>query len=135
MRCVPLITLPPNSLPPLPSQLTRLFATSVWRKLSAHVQDTPLALCDARTVDREDLVPMDVVYPHFADEVYEVRHNNSHRWFYNKNMTTDDVAIFKLHDTHAKETVCPHSAFVDPDVPSSTPPRLSIEAKIMVFGG
>jgi hypothetical protein len=113
----------------------RVRQVSVWRKLSTHVQDTPLAFCDARTVNPEDLVPMDVVYPHFADEVCEVRYSQSHRWFYNKSMTTEDVAIFKLHDTHSKDTVCPHSAFVDPDVPSGTPPRLSIEAKIMIFGG
>jgi hypothetical protein len=78
---------------------------------------------------------MDVVYPHFADEVYEVRYNKNHRWFYNKDMTTDDVAIFMLHDTHNKDIVCPHSAFLDPSVPEDTPPRLSIEVKIMIFGG
>ncbi|KAK3364553.1 hypothetical protein B0T25DRAFT_598826 [Lasiosphaeria hispida] len=113
----------------------RVRLVSVWRTLSTHVQDTPLALCDARTVNREDLVPMDIVYPHFADEVYEVRHNKSHRWFYNKQMKTGDVAIFKLHDTHSKETVCPHTAFVNPEVPENTPPRTSIEVKMMVFGG
>ncbi|KAK0725843.1 hypothetical protein B0H67DRAFT_141912 [Lasiosphaeris hirsuta] len=113
----------------------RVRLVSVWRTLSTHVQDTPLALCDARTVNREDLVPMDIVYPHFADEVYEVKYNKSHRWFYNKRMKTDDVAIFKLHDTHSKETVCPHTAFVNPEVPENTPPRTSIEVKMMIFGG
>ncbi|KAK5662534.1 hypothetical protein OQA88_8446 [Cercophora sp. LCS_1] len=113
----------------------RIRLVSVWRKLSEHLQDTPLALCDARTVDRQDLVPMDVVYPHLADEVYEVRHNKNHRWFYNRSMKTNDVAIFKLHDSHSKAKVCPHSAFVDPSIPSNTPPRLSIEVKIMIFGG
>jgi len=101
---------------------------------------------------------MDIVYPHFVDEVYEVRFNPSHRWFYKRGMGADDVAIFKLHDTHMKHTgtipgisrlqiimnailtslvstVCPHSAFVDPTVPDKTPPRASIEVKIMVFGG
>ena len=77
---------------------------SVWRALTTPIQDTPLALCDARTVGCEDLVPMDIVYPHFADEVYEVRFNKSHRWFYKQGMKTDDVAIFNLHDTHSKDT-------------------------------
>ncbi|KAK0642131.1 hypothetical protein B0T16DRAFT_225296 [Cercophora newfieldiana] len=130
-----------NRLPILrPSDADKLMSgrvreVSVWRKLSPHTQDTPLALCDARTVDPKDLVPMDVIYPHFADEVSEVRHNKNHRWFYNKSMTTDDAVIFMLHDTHAKGTVCPHSAFVDTSVPIGTPPRLSVEVKIMIFGG
>ena len=47
---------------------------------------------------------MDIVYPHFADEVYEVKYSKSHRWFYNSGMTTDDVVIFKLSDTHARGT-------------------------------
>jgi hypothetical protein len=42
---------------------------------------------------------MDVVYPHFVDEVYEVLHNPSHRWFYKKEMGLDDAVIFKLYDT------------------------------------
>jgi len=113
----------------------RVRLVSVWRTLSPHRQDTPLALCDARTVDFSDLVPMDIVYPHFADEVYEVKYSKNHRWFYNSGMTTDDVIIFKLSDTHAKDTICPHTAFVDPTVPEGTPPRTSIEVKMMIFGG
>ncbi|KAK1751524.1 hypothetical protein QBC47DRAFT_82889 [Echria macrotheca] len=130
-RRLPLLR--PNDAQKLASGRVR--EISVWRKLSECPQDTPLALCDARTVEPGDLVPMDVVYPHFADEVYEVRYNKNHRWFYNKEMTTDDVAIFMLHDTQNKDLVCPHSAFLDPTVPGGTPPRLSIEVKIMIFGG
>ncbi|KAK1830709.1 hypothetical protein QBC39DRAFT_372516 [Podospora conica] len=112
----------------------RVRLVSVWRTLSPHRQDTPLALCDARTVDPNDLVPMDIVYPHFADEVYEVKYNKNHRWFYNSRMTTNDVVILKLSDTHAKDTICPHTAFADPTVPEGTPPRTSIEVKMMIFG-
>jgi hypothetical protein len=67
------------------------------------VEDCPLALCDFRTVDPEDLVPMDIVYPHFVDEAYEVKYNPAHRWFYKKGMTQEDVIVFKLYDSLRSE--------------------------------
>ncbi|KAK4446913.1 hypothetical protein QBC34DRAFT_144192 [Podospora aff. communis PSN243] len=109
---------------------------NVWRPLSSSpVEDCPLALCDFRTVDKEDLVPMDIVYPHFVDEAYEVRYNPSHRWFYKKGMVQEDVIVFKLFDNLVSEaTVCPHSAFVDPAASPTSSRRSSIEVKIIVLG-
>ncbi len=98
---------------------------------------------------------MDIVYPHFVDEAYEVKHNPSHRWFYKKGMTQDDVIVFKLFDSLRSEAtgespdgaclvstvacsltcvVCPHSAFLDPSAPLGTPRRASIEVKAIVLG-
>jgi len=65
--------------------------------------DCPLAICDYRTVDHDDLVPMDIVYPHFLDEAYEVRYNPSHRWFYKRDMGPEDVVLFKMYDSLASE--------------------------------
>jgi hypothetical protein len=67
------------------------------------ILDCPLALCDFRTINPEDLVPMNLVYPHFVDEAYEVRYNPSHRWLYKKEMGPDDVIIFKLYDNLRSE--------------------------------
>ncbi|KAK4176800.1 hypothetical protein QBC36DRAFT_328522 [Triangularia setosa] len=109
---------------------------NIWRPISpAPVEDCPLAMCDFRTVDRDDLVPMDIVYPHFVDEAYEVKHNPAHRWFYKKGMQQEDVIVFKLFDSLTSEaTVCPHSAFVDPSAPADAPRRASIEVKAIVLG-
>ena len=46
---------------------------------------------------------MDIVYPHFVDEAYEVKYNPSHRWFYKKGMTQEDVIVFKLYDSLRSE--------------------------------
>lgn len=81
-----------------------LTLTSIWRPISpAPVEDCPLALCDFRTVDLKDLVPMDIVYPHFVDEAYEVQYNPSHRWFFKKGMRQDDVIVFKMYDSLKSE--------------------------------
>ena len=44
---------------------------------------------------------MDIVYPHFVDEAYEVRHNPRHRWFFKRNMEPEDVVVFKMYDSLA----------------------------------
>ncbi|KAK3365572.1 hypothetical protein B0T24DRAFT_710674 [Lasiosphaeria ovina] len=115
---------------------SRVRFLNIWRPISpAPVEDCPLALCDFRTVDHADLVPMDIVYPHFVDEAYEVQYNPAHRWFYKKGMEQDDVVVFKLFDSLKGEaTVCPHSAFVDPEARQTKVRRASIEVKVIVVG-
>ena len=131
--------------------------SSVWRSISTPVQDCPLALCDFRTVRSEDLVPADIIFPHYQDEAYEVLYNPNHRWFYKKGMEWDDVLLFKLGDNSPDEApcklvlhltsdcpmvfirclmdpVCPHSAFMDPSVPKGTPSRVSIEVRAIIIG-
>ncbi|PGG95440.1 hypothetical protein AJ79_05281 [Helicocarpus griseus UAMH5409] len=124
-------------LPDTPESLMkgRIRCLNVWRPITTPVQDCPLAMCDARTVNKEDLVSMDIVYPHYSDEAYEVMYSPTHRWFYKKGMQSDDIIIFKLGDNSETEaTVCPHSAFMDPSLPSGAPSRVSIEIKAIVFG-
>lgn len=82
---------------------------SIWRPLTGPEQDSPLALCDFRTVDERDLVKTDIVFPHYCDEAYELYYNPAHRWFYKKDMSTDDVIIFKLDDSSDSEAKCESS--------------------------
>lgn len=80
---------------------------SVWRPISTPIQDCPLALCDFRSVRLdEDLVPADIIFPHYQDEAYEVLYNPDHRWFYKKGMEWDDVLLFKLGDNSPEEAPC-----------------------------
>ena len=78
------------------SLLTNL---SVWRPLTTPVQDSPLALCDYRTVSPNDLVAADMVFPHYLDEAYEVLYNPNHRWFFKQGMEDGNVILLKLADS------------------------------------
>ena len=44
------------------------------------MQDSPLALCDARTIDKDDLIEADRVIPGRAGEVYYLLYNEGQRW-------------------------------------------------------
>jgi hypothetical protein len=83
----------------LPLPRLNLPAISIWRPLTTPIQDSPLALCDYRTVSANDLVAADIIFPHYPDEAYEVIYSPSHRWFYRQGMTDGDVILFKLADS------------------------------------
>lgn len=108
---------------------------NVWQPLSAPPQDTPLMLCDARSVSPEDIVidhlPIEVAgQPRFDLELCGFRCNPAHRWFYVPDMRRDEVLIFSGIDPKAPGLrIVPHTAFDDPTCPAGTPPRSSIEVR------
>jgi len=121
-------------------RLTRRFAIfNVWRVLSPPPQDTPLALCDARTVGPGDEVYADCVVdepgvPEIRFENSVFRHGASHRWYYFSNMTRDEVLIFKGYDSdRQRASGVPHVAFDDPTCPPDAPPRESIDDRVVTF--
>lgn len=79
---------------------------SVWRCIAGPDVDSPLTLCDYRTIATTDLWKIDIVYPHFCEEGYEVTYNPNHRWFYKKGMSKDDVVLFKLSDSSETTAKC-----------------------------
>ena len=57
----------------------RVQVINLWRPIRGPLQDAPLAVCDARTVDPADLVPSDLVYRERVGETYSVTYNPAHR--------------------------------------------------------
>ena len=99
------------------------------------IQDAPLAVADAQSVESDDLVATDLVYPDRIGEIYYVKFNPSHRWFYAPAMRPDEVLLIKCFDSviDGRARFVPHSAFVDPTSPSDATPRESIELRTLVF--
>ena len=69
----------------------RLAIYNVWRVLSEPPQDTPLAMCDARSVAPDDAVATDCIAERGQDtdldsELTLYRYNPRHRWCYFPNM-------------------------------------------------
>ena len=129
--------LSPEEAVTLPSRRFAIY--NVWRVLSDPPQDTPLALCDARTVGRDDEVWSDCVLddgdgPETRFENSVFRYAASHRWCYFSNMTRDEALIFKGFDSDRRRaTAVPHVAFDDPGCPPDAPPRESIDDRVLVL--
>ena len=108
---------------------------NVWRSIAGTIEQQPLGIVDARSVDFEDFIASDLIYRDRLGETYGVRHNPAHRWFYYPAMTADEAMVFKCYDsaTDGRARWTAHSAFDDPTSPANARPRESIEIRTLVF--
>jgi hypothetical protein len=116
--------------------LKRRFAiVNVWRPIRGPLQDAPLALCHASTIDRADLVPQDLIYRNRKGEIYCLTFNPAHRWFYAPSMQRDEALLLKCYDslTDGRARFMPHTSFDDPTAPADKLPRESIELRTLAF--
>lgn len=113
----------------------RVQVINLWRPIRGPLRDMPLAMCDATTLAPGDLVASDRIYPNRNGEIYSVKYNAAHRWFYFPEMTTDEALLLKCYDsaTDGRTRFGPHTAFVDPTTPADAAPRESIELRTLVF--
>lgn len=113
----------------------RFAVINVWRPIRGPIQDAPLAVADAQSVGGDDLVATDLIYPDRIGEIYYVKFNPSHRWFYASAMRQDEVMLIKCFDSadDGRARFVPHSAFEDPTTPAGALPRESIELRTLAF--
>lgn len=113
--------------------LQRRYAViNVWHPITGPVLESPLAVCDAQSLDPSDLVPTIEGVKH---EVYRFRFRPRHRWYYFPEMSTDEVLLLKCFDSvgDGRARFTAHTAFDDPSTPPDAPPRESIEVRTLVF--
>lgn len=113
----------------------RVQIINVWRPIKGPLLDAPLAVCDAKSVQPNDLIASDLIYPHRIGETYSVTYRPSHLWFYFRSMQTDEALLLKCYDSKndGRARFAPHTAFTDPETPADAPPRESIEITALVF--
>lgn len=113
----------------------RFAIVNLWRPIRGPLQDSPLALCDARTIAPGDLVAQDLIYRDRVGEIYCLTHNPAHRWLYAPDMSRDEVLLLKCYDSlrDGRARFMPHTSFQDPKAPADMNPRESIELRTLVF--
>lgn len=111
---------------------------NVWRPI-AKVESAPFALCDARTVKREDLFDSEVVGG-LQDANrrslwgFNLAWTPDHRWYWVPDMMPAEVLAFKLFDSDADAVqFTAHSAFDVPGTPPDAAPRQSIEMRTIAY--
>ena len=111
---------------------SRVIEVNLWRPIKGPVEQAPLALADASSLQPRDIVAVDLVYPERTGEIYHVVHNPRHRWFYAPDMTPDEAILIKGYDssTDGRARFTPHTAFDHPDTPADASPRESIEVRV-----
>ena len=120
----------------------RVAFVNLWRPIVGPVLDNPLAVCEAPSVAPHDLVPTDIhhfgegdlAHPRHSGQIYSVRHNPAHRWFYVPAMRPEEFLLLKGYDSKAdgRARFMPHTGFANPACPPEFVPRESIEARTLV---
>ena len=116
----------------------RFVHMNLWRPITP-VHRTPLAVCDASSVERADLNDSEIRgglndpnRPSMWG--FNLSHNPRHRWYYAPRMQPDEVLVFKLFDSDANRVQWTgHTAFDDPQAAPDAPPRESIEIRTISF--
>lgn len=108
---------------------------NLWKPLYQRVEELPLAMCDARTHDPEDMLRMELKYRERTGEIYVMRYSPKHRWLYFPQMEPHQGLLLKTYDseTDGRARFMGHSAFEDPTTPPGAPRRESIEVRTMAF--
>ena len=124
----------------LPEEADRLLKNpfaevNVWRAIRGPIESSPLALCDARSLDAEDIVPIDLVYRERVGEIFGFLYNPKQRWYYFPRMERNEAILLKCYDSRddGRARFTAHTAFEDPNSPPSAAPRESIEARALIF--
>jgi hypothetical protein len=112
----------------------RLVNINLWRGLRP-VENMPLAVCDARSVEKGDFMTV-----RFGEGVtaslegtpggLNLAYNPKHHWYYYPDMQPDEVIAFRLFDTgNPNWEMTAHTAFVDPTSRPDSPKRVSFELR------
>jgi len=127
------------------ARLEQRFAiVNVWRSMTGPIEQWPLAVCDARTVNDDLMHKIVRSAPHRTEPSFEynraseTRHASydaNHRWYYFPRMSRDEALLFKNYDTLLDGTAryALHSAFEDPNSPPDPAPRETIESRAFLF--
>lgn len=116
----------------------RFILMNLWRPIRT-VYRTPLALCDASTVQASDMHDSEVRGG--LDDPsrkslwgFNLSYNAQHRWYYVPRMAPEEILAFKLFDSDASRVQWTgHTAFDDPTAAADAPPRESIEIRTISF--
>lgn len=117
----------------------RLVNINLWTPLRP-VENSPLAVCDASSIEAEDVLEISFGRPEtrktdefaggFESGGFVLAFNPRHRWYYYPNMQPEEVLAFRLCDTEGDGThMTAHTAFDDPTSVPGSPKRMSYEIR------
>ncbi len=113
----------------------RFAEINVWRPITGPVEESPLAVCDSKSIAPEDFVACDLVYPDKVGETYAFIYNPNHRWYFFPHLQREEAILLKCYDSaeDGRARFTAHSAFDDPTSPPDAAPRESIEVRSLIF--
>lgn len=114
---------------------TRFAIINIWRPICYPVETAPLAVCEAKSIEFDDLVPCVRESKQRTGELMLVCYNPGQRWYYFPDMELDEALLIKTFDSARDDRarLSVHSAFKSPDTPIGARPRQSLETRVFAF--
>ena len=113
----------------------RFAIINLWRPIRGPLLESPLALCDAQSLEEENLIASDLKYPDRTGETYSITYNPNQRYYYFPKMQPDEAVLIRCFDSalEGPHRFSAHTGFDDPESPADALPRESIEVRTLVF--
>lgn len=114
---------------------------NVWRSTaqgSVAVETQPLAVLDCSSVLDEDLFTVELVFTDRIGQNLGVDGSAAHhRWYHYSSMAPEECLLFKAFDNTTDDAITGrfalHSSFDHPGTTDSSPPRESIECRLLAI--
>lgn len=72
---------------------------SFWRPISHPVEDYPLAVCEAGSVNQDDLLECDHIRRKFVGSTVFLTHRQGYKWRYLSDHRPDEILVMKMFDS------------------------------------
>ncbi len=105
---------------------------NVWRPIEDPINSAPLGFVRPSSVDAEDWILLDLIYPDRKGQIMGLVGNDHHEWLYQSKMTSDEVVFFNIYDNQGLPSIA-HSALDMIEDPDVTTIRKSIESRTLVL--
>lgn len=104
---------------------------NIWRPVEAEINSSPLGFILPDSIDDEDWILLDLIYPDRKGQILGLAANRDHQWIYRSRMTPDEVAYFNIFDNQGQPSIA-HSALDMIENPTISIVRKSIESRTLV---
>lgn len=104
---------------------------NIWRPLENPINSAPLGFIRPSSLDDEDWVLLDLIYPDRVGQILGVVGNPNHKWIYQSKMTPDEAVVFNIFDNQGLPSVA-HSALDMTEDTNIKTIRKSIESRTLV---
>ncbi|MEM7719710.1 MAG: CmcJ/NvfI family oxidoreductase, partial [Pseudomonadota bacterium] len=104
---------------------------NVWRPVGAPINSAPLGFILPESVDDEDWLLLDLIYPDRKGQIMGLAANPDHEWIYMSRMAPNEVAYFNIFDNLGRPSIG-HSALDMVEDTTVQTIRKSIESRTLV---
>lgn len=104
---------------------------NTWRPVDHPINSAPLGFVRPSSVDPDDWILLDLIYPDRIGQIMGLVGNRNHEWVYLSKMTPNEIAIFNIYDNQGLPSIA-HSALDMIEDPEITTMRKSIESRTLV---